>query len=94
VTLYRSKPTLVEAVQWTGENQTELDTFAPGKTGSNPMTGEMSLLAGVQGAQGWVDVPVGHWIVRNPGEHIDYWPVDPDYFTLKYEPVPINEELT
>lgn len=42
--------------------------------------------AGADGAQGWVPVPVGHWIVRAPGDYTDHWPVDPDYFAAKYEP--------
>lgn len=83
--LYRSKPTLIEAIQWTGDNESALDDFAPGKTGSDPDTGFLQLLAGVNGAQGWVNVPIGHWIVRNPGDTSDYWPVDPDYFAAKYE---------
>lgn len=49
--------------------------------------GSIDLEAGKDGAQGFVPVPVGHWIVRNPGDHSDYWPVDPDYFAAKYEPV-------
>lgn len=45
----------------------------------------LQLLAGKDGAQGWVPVPIGHWIVRNPGDNSDMWPVDPDYFAAKYE---------
>lgn len=41
--------------------------------------------AGVYGAQGWVKVPLGHWVVRSVGDLTDHWPVDPDYFTRKYE---------
>lgn len=47
---------------------------------------DLELLAGMNGAQGWVPVPVGHWIVRSPGVLNDHWPVDPEYFSAKYEP--------
>lgn len=43
--------------------------------------------AGKDGAQGWVPVPLGHWIVRKPGDLTDHWPVDPAYFEEKYEPL-------
>lgn len=84
---FQSKPSLVEAILWTGANARALDVFAPGKTGGSPDDGGMQLLAGVDGAQGWVDVPVGHWLVRQPGDPSDVWPVDPDRFADKYEAV-------
>lgn len=34
-----------------------------------------------------MDVPIGHWVVRQPGDVTDLWPVAPDYFAAKYEPV-------
>lgn len=46
----------------------------------------LQLLAGKDGAQEWVPVPIGHWLVRQPGDLSDIWPVDPDYFAAKYEP--------
>lgn len=87
MTLYRSRPTLVEAVRWTGDNERELDRFAPGKTGRDPETGEMQLLAGKDGAQEWVPVPVGHWLVHPPADLSDVWPVEHEWFTDKYEEV-------
>ena len=38
----------------------------------------------MNGAQGWVIVPVGYWIVWRPGDLSDLWPVDPDIFASKY----------
>jgi hypothetical protein len=51
-----------------------------------PEFGTALILAGKDGAQGWVPVPLGHWIVRSAGDFTDHWPVDPDYFAAKYEP--------
>ena len=76
-----SRPTEIEAVQWNGINTGEVVAFPPVRFQADTL----SLLAGVNGAQGYVSVPVGHWIVRNPGDDNDYWPVDPDYFASKYQ---------
>lgn len=91
---YRSKPQEIEAVQWTGENWSEVMPFGgPDAKLASTTDGEgnvgepLQLLAGKDGAQGWVPVPVGHWIVHMPDDKSDMWPVDPDYFAAKYEPV-------
>lgn len=52
-----------------------------------PENAEVLIKAGKDGAQGWVPLPLGHWVVRQPGELSDHWPVDPDYFVAKYEPL-------
>lgn len=90
---YRSKPSEIEAVQWTGRNQQEVVDFMPGPhgiefRGDHRYGWDLHLMAGAQGAQGWVPVPEGHWIVRQPGDLSDHWPVDPDYFAAKYDPAP------
>lgn len=84
-TRYRSKPQEVEAVQWRGGNYDEVARF----TSASRLRGNgtVELRAGANGAQGWVPVPVGHWIVRSPDDLTDHWPVDPDYFAAKYDPV-------
>lgn len=46
----------------------------------------IQIQAGANGAQGWVPVPLGHWIVRSVGDHTDHWPVEPGYFEAKYDP--------
>lgn len=84
--LYRSKPQEVEAVQWTGDNMADVLRAVPDKTVHNSATG-MRLLAGVGGAQEWVPVPVGHWLVHPPGDLSDVWPVEDEYFRTKYEVV-------
>lgn len=84
---YRSKPQTVEAVQWTGDHDSffEVDEFADEKVFLHH-DGALDLLAGKDGSQQWVPVPVGHWLVNQPGDKSDIWPVDPDYFAAKYEP--------
>ena len=85
---YRSKPQEVEAVQWTGETA-EIEAFGVKFRYAVRWDEPLKIKAGKDGAQGWVDVPVGYWIVRRPGDRSDHWPVDPDYFAAKYEPVEV-----
>lgn len=85
---YQSKPSIIEAVQWTDDNFDEVQRFTSSARMSNGGVGPLFLLAGKDGAQDYVPVPPGHWIVRSEGDHSDHWPVDPDYFAKKYEPAP------
>jgi hypothetical protein len=84
VTTYSSKPSLIEAVQWTGDNIKEIADFGVAFRSRNPEWA-LEILAGKDGAQDFVPVPVGHWVVRAVGDLTDHWPVDPDYFANKYE---------
>lgn len=83
---YVSKPQMVEAVQWTGDQVPIIGSVFFGVARFDA-DGNLELVAGKDGAQGWVPVPVGHWLVRNPGDPSDNWPVAPDYFAGKYDPV-------
>jgi hypothetical protein len=84
--LYQSKPSEIEAVQWTGDNYDLVKSFADGKVRwrQDDVAG-LELKAGADGIQEWVPLPEGHWVVRQPGDHSDYWPVDADYFARKYD---------
>ena len=87
--MYVSKPQHVEAVQWTGDNGPELVAAFNGKVTVEHRGDHKyicNLLAGKDGAQEWVPVPVGHWIVHQPGDLSDIWPVEDAYFRAKYEP--------
>lgn len=83
---YVSRPQVVEAIQWDGllARLTECADWAPGKVRNDGQNG-IELLAGKDGAQEWVPVPVGHWLVRQPGDLSDIWPVEEHYFEAKYE---------
>lgn len=81
--LYQSRPQTIEAIQWTGDNSAECYEFCKPKV--RVALGELELKAGKDGAQDWVPVPVGHWLVNQPGDKSDVWPVDPDYFAGKYD---------
>lgn len=84
--LYKSKPSKIEAVQYDGD-PFPVFQFAGDKLRGNKTGTDLLLLAGFDGVQGWIPVPIGHWVVRNPGDNSDLWPVAPLYFESKYEPV-------
>jgi len=67
-------------------DQEVVDFVQPTGDWDPPENPEVKILAGQDGAQGWVPVPLGHWVVRKPGDLTDHWPVDPIYFAGKYEP--------
>lgn len=91
---YRSKPSEIEAVQWTGDNLEEVEEFGV-KFRYGPeapsLINPLKIKAGKNGAQGYVEVPAGHWIVRQPGDLSDHWPVEASYFETKYERVEDDE---
>ena len=87
--VYESIPERVEAVQWRGFYTTAVRTFkAPlhstYRKGSIFDEIDLFLLAGADGAQGYVPVPVGHWIVRAAGDLSDHWPVEDEHFRNTY----------
>jgi hypothetical protein len=87
---YQSKPTEVWAIQWDGTETTydlmdELWMPVQLIHGEQGGEWELKMLAGVNGAQGAVPVPVGHWIVRNANVMNDHWPVEDSYFRDKYQ---------
>lgn len=86
VALYVSRPSLIEAVRWTGsaDSLNECRRFAGDKI--HYTSGCLSLRAGADGAQDWVTVPHGHWLVSQPGDRSDIWPVENAYFEAKYQP--------
>lgn len=90
MTLYISKPTHVEALQWT-DTDDDVEALWEHTNGKIEVrfsdAGERLLyvVAGVNGVQELVPVPVGHWVVRPPGDTTDIWPVEDAYFQAKYE---------
>jgi hypothetical protein len=77
------KPIPVQAVQWTGDNFEEVKKFCGESIyPSGPVWQELRLLAGMNGAQGLVLVPINHWIFGGPG---DYWPVADEYVQQHYD---------
>jgi len=93
---YRSKPTTVEAIQWDGTKSAYHEMDDAGMRVQVLWVGmqyDLAVWAGVDGAQGFVPVPIGHWVVRAEGVLNDHWPVEDAYFREKYAPV-LDEPAT
>lgn len=76
---FRTKPCEIEAVQWTGENLTEILRFAN--------TQNIDITSGVliiKTLEGYMKASVGDYIIR--GLRGEYYPCKPDIFHKKYEP--------
>jgi hypothetical protein len=84
--LYQSKPTTVEAVQYDGTNWTEVaELVTTGKVAIPHGEGSLQIQAGKDGESGWVNVPVGTWVVRKPMDSADVWPCDDPTFRARYD---------
>lgn len=80
MTQFRKKPVVIEAVQWTGNNVSEMEAFAPGaKTEGRRKALIIDTLEGVM-----IGEP-GDWIIR--GIKGEFYPCKPDIFAATYEPV-------
>lgn len=83
---YIKKPTVIEAIQWTGDNLSEIQRFyKPDKI----LIGDQ---IHISTPEGYMLADKGDWIVRGYSSKlgIHYWPVKPDYFSENYEPYEIN----
>lgn len=84
MTRYRTKPTVIEAVQWTGDNWEAVEKFAGecvrrSSPGGNPITDVYDYLH-----TAWIPFGVGDWIIQ--GRKSEYYPCRDDVFQAKYEP--------
>lgn len=76
---FRKKSVVIEAVQWTGTNVSEIFEFADWvvSVSDRHKTIEITTLDGTMMAN------VGHWIVK--GIQGGFYPVKPDIFEATYE---------
>lgn len=84
---YVSKPTEIEAVQWTGDNLEEIEEFGVKFRYSVRWPHSLKIKAGKDGESGFVPLPLGHWVARNAGDLSDHWPLNPEQLQRKYEAV-------
>ena len=80
---FRKKPVVIEAVQWDGDNISEMTAHMNGR-GIFRLSGlEIRTLEGTMRAE------VGDWIIR--GVQGEFYPCKPDIFEATYDPVPAPE---
>lgn len=73
-----TKPTVRQAVQWTGENFDEIETF----TGGLFEADDTEAFVFDQLHTTWVRVYLGQWVVK--GSKGEFWPVDREVFAETY----------
>lgn len=78
---FRKKPVVIEAVQWTGENKTEIQSFCPVIQDGAPFKTPALF---IDTAEGVMRADVGDWIIR--GVKGEFYPCKPDIFAATYEP--------
>lgn len=83
---FRKKPVVIEAIQWTGDNSSEVLRFMfpdiePDATAS---------VETIQTLEGKLHVTVGDWIIR--GVKGELYPCKPDIFAATYEPSEIESD--
>lgn len=91
--IYVSKPTEIEAVEWTGsEGSLKAVKELAGEDNVLFEYGRLQLKAGKNGVQGGVPVPIGHFVVCYLGDKSDFWPLAPEAFESKYGPRQTTED--
>ena len=87
---YRKRPVIIWARRWTGGEYQWLNDFC-GRNWSRADAQDIAfddteqLVVWNTKERQWLQVPVGHWIIR--GLHAELYPCAPDIFEASYEPV-------
>ena len=76
---YRKKPVVIEAIQWIGNNLSEIDNFI-GRTVDNK---ETTLV--IHTLEGDMEASIGDYIIK--GVNGEFYPCKPDIFDKTYEEV-------
>lgn len=74
---YRKKPVVIEAIQWTSDNLSEIDKFTQGKVKNH----ESVLI--IPTLEGEMYASLSDYIIK--GENGEFYPCKPDIFDKTYE---------
>lgn len=80
---YRKKPVVIEAVQWDGENLSEIATLDGAHAYEQDFTSNDLVIKTLEGN---MTAKPGDWIIK--GVKGELYPCKPDIFEQTYEPVP------
>ena len=93
--MFRKKPVVIEAVQWTGDNLRQIMTFTDGPPETRTahagiMWDQYEALVAAEGLkiftlEGKMRAAVGDWIIK--GVKGEFYPCKPDIFAATYEAV-------
>lgn len=90
---YRKKPVVIEAVQWSGMNLSEIIRFTDPGSDQSTHVGlrweDYESLVALEGLkiytlEGKMNASVGDWIIK--GVKGEFYPCKPDIFSATYEP--------
>ena len=76
---YRKKPVVIEAIQWTSDNLSEIDKFTKGKVKNH----ESVLI--IPTLEGEMYASLSNYIIK--GVNGEFYPCKPDIFDKTYEEV-------
>lgn len=76
---YRKKPVIIEAIQWTGENLSEIDKFMQAKVKKR------ALVLIIPTLEGKMHALLGDYIIK--GVNGEFYPCKPDIFDKTYEEI-------
>jgi len=82
---FRKKPVVIEAIQWTGDNNSEVMDFM-GQSWVN-MNPDILTIPTLEGS---ISASKGDWIIR--GVKGEFYPCKPDILEQTYEPVGVANE--
>ncbi|MDP3984434.1 MAG: hypothetical protein Q8Q52_05425 [Acidimicrobiia bacterium] len=85
---YRKKPVVIEAVQWTGKNLTDMEQFLGGAGANWYRPSGAALARGeifIRTLEGEHTANAGDWIIK--GVKGEFYPCKPDIFEMTYEKV-------
>lgn len=87
--LYRKKPVVIEAIQWTGDNIREITIFIHNEEIGPIHIGEQYInadeLVGIWTLEGLMIGNLNDWIIK--GVQGEFYPCKPDIFEATYEEV-------
>lgn len=81
---YRKKPVVIEAVQWTGDNRTEIFDFCS-KSFFSLGNGNSEIELKISTLEGIMTASVGDYIIK--GIQGEFYPCKPDIFLQTYDKV-------
>jgi hypothetical protein len=80
---FRKKPVVIEAVQWTGENASEIAHFITARR--DFCLADYGATVVISTLEGEMSATPGDWIIK--GVKGEFYPCKPDIFEATYEPV-------
>jgi len=84
---YKKKPVIIEAIQWTGDNVSEILDFVNHldiQMTNHAVGDEVKTELYINTLEGSMHASEGDWIIK--GVHDEFYPCKPDIFEETYEP--------